>query len=236
MRFLQGVSARVSDGVDMAKMKIEVLSARATAAGVSWRDRLVGHLPRYAPIASKFSFLLNLRDRLPGVAWASEKTLGLAADRPLPVWSSHPYQPAPSTPSAFPEATIFADCFNRYFEPDNLRAAETVLRATGLSLGQARPTTDDRRQRPLCCGRTYFSAGLVDAARDELSRTAAALRPVLEKGAPSSGSSRLACSPFETKRHVCSMTGLSNSANASCCSRSISRKSSTKASPRLSAQ
>src|SRR5262249_92689 len=35
-------------GVDMARMKIEVLAARAASHGLSLRDRLVGYLPRYA--------------------------------------------------------------------------------------------------------------------------------------------------------------------------------------------
>ncbi|MCJ9701544.1 FAD-binding and (Fe-S)-binding domain-containing protein, partial [Bradyrhizobium sp. SHOUNA76] len=35
-------------GVDMAKMKIEVLAARAASHGLTLRDRLVGYLPRYA--------------------------------------------------------------------------------------------------------------------------------------------------------------------------------------------
>ena len=34
-------------GVDMAKMKIEVLAARLASHGLSWPDRLVGYLPRY---------------------------------------------------------------------------------------------------------------------------------------------------------------------------------------------
>jgi Fe-S oxidoreductase len=35
--------------VDMAKMKLEVLAARAKSRGVSLRDKLVAHMPRYAP-------------------------------------------------------------------------------------------------------------------------------------------------------------------------------------------
>ena len=38
-------------GVDMAKMKIEVLAARVAKHGLSLRDRLVGYLPRYAGLA-----------------------------------------------------------------------------------------------------------------------------------------------------------------------------------------
>ena len=36
-------------GVDMAKMKIEVLAARADRNGLTRRDRLIAELPRYAP-------------------------------------------------------------------------------------------------------------------------------------------------------------------------------------------
>ena len=39
-------------GVDMAKMKIEVLAARAERHGVSRRETLIAELPRYAPFAA----------------------------------------------------------------------------------------------------------------------------------------------------------------------------------------
>ena len=37
-------------GVDMARMKIEVQRARAAKHGLSLHNRLVGYLPRYAPV------------------------------------------------------------------------------------------------------------------------------------------------------------------------------------------
>src|SRR5207237_1612808 len=52
-------------GVDMARMKIEVQAARAAQYGLSLRDRLVGLLPRYAPLAAKLAWLLNLRTASP---------------------------------------------------------------------------------------------------------------------------------------------------------------------------
>jgi Fe-S oxidoreductase len=55
-------------GVDMARMKIEVLRARAEKFGLSLHDKLVGYLPRYAPTAARYPWLMNLRDRLPGAA------------------------------------------------------------------------------------------------------------------------------------------------------------------------
>jgi len=70
-------------GVDMARMKIEVLAARAEKYGLSLHEMLVGFLPRYAPLAARFSWLMNLRDALPGAAALSEAVAGLSARRPL---------------------------------------------------------------------------------------------------------------------------------------------------------
>jgi len=73
-------------GVDMAKMKIEVLAARAAKYGVTLRDRLIGYPPPYAPYAAKLGWLLNLRDRVPGLAQLSEPIIGFSARRKLPRW------------------------------------------------------------------------------------------------------------------------------------------------------
>ena len=51
-------------GVDMAKMKIEVLAARVERHGVSRRDRLIAELPRYAPVVASHAPLTNLRNRV----------------------------------------------------------------------------------------------------------------------------------------------------------------------------
>ena len=53
-------------GVDMARMKIEVLRARTDKLGLSLHDRMVGYLPHYAPHAARLHWLLNLRDVVPG--------------------------------------------------------------------------------------------------------------------------------------------------------------------------
>lgn len=174
----KGCRRECPTGVDMAKMKIEVLAARAEKHGLSLRDRLIAKLPQYAPWAARFAGLMNLRDRLPGAAKLSEKLLGLSAERRLPLWRRDPYRPDPRENDAA-EVILFADTFNRYFEPENLRAAETVLRRAGLKVGHALPESGTR---PLCCGRTYLAAGLVEDAKAEMRRTIAAVKPVLERG------------------------------------------------------
>ena len=156
-------------GIDMARMKIEALAARAARHGVALRERLVAGLPRYAAWASRVPWLMNVRNRSPLLRRLSERLLGFAAARPLPEWSGQPFRDAEAAPgTAQPRVLLFADTFNRYFEPGNLRAAIRVLRAAGFN-----PVLPPGP--PLCCGRTYLSAGLVDKARAEARRTLAAL-------------------------------------------------------------
>ena len=170
-------------GVDMARMKIEVLAARAAKGRLTLRDRLVAYLPRYAPWAARIAPLMNLRDRVPGLAWLSERVAGFSAKRPLPVWGA-PFRP-PQTDAGEAsdrEIVLFADTFNTYFEPENLRAAVAVLTAAGYRVHFARPP--DGETRPLCCGRTFLTAGLVDEARKEARRLVAALMPYVSRGVP----------------------------------------------------
>ena len=173
-------------GVDMARMKIEVLRARAWKVGVSLHDSLVGYLPRYAPYAARLRWLMNLRDRLPGAALLSEAIAQFAAERPLPKWRKdyfHDDEPlfASTGKPTRGEVVLFADTFNRYFEPENVRAAIAVLAAGGYEVHMARPNNGGR---PLCCGRTFLAVGNTDAARDEAERTLAALKPLLARDLP----------------------------------------------------
>lgn len=170
-------------GVDMAKMKIEVLAARAARHGLTLRDRLVGYLPRYAGIASKFAPLLNLRNNSAALRWALEKIAGISARRELPAWRRDVFDPGGTVfgPSGGPEVVLFADTFNRSYERENLDAALRVLVAGGYRVYLPKPLEG---ARPLCCGRTFFSAGLVSHARTELDRVVATLSPFAARGVP----------------------------------------------------
>jgi Fe-S oxidoreductase len=83
-------------GVDMAKMKIEVLAARAEKHGLSLRDRLVGYLPRYADLASRFAPLANWRNNSPLLRALFEKFAGISAKRALPAFRRDVFKPTPS--------------------------------------------------------------------------------------------------------------------------------------------
>ncbi|TMK52981.1 MAG: FAD-binding protein [Alphaproteobacteria bacterium] len=131
-------------GVDMAKMKIEVLAARAASHGLSLRDRLVGYLPRY----------------------------GRDVFRPNAVAVG---------PEDGREVVLFADTFNRFYERENLDAALRVLVDGGYRVHMPTPAEGGR---PLCCGRTLLSAGLVDNARRELDRLVATYASFAARGVP----------------------------------------------------
>jgi FAD/FMN-containing dehydrogenase/Fe-S oxidoreductase len=169
-------------GVDMARMKIEVQAARVAKRGLSLHDRLIGYLPRYAPLAAKWPRLANMRNNVARLRQWSERYAGLSARRNLPRWRGDRWREP--TRIANPESrpvVFFADTFNRYFEPENIDAALAVLAAAGYGVHLPKPADGGR---PLCCGRTFLAVGLVDEARREAERCAAALAPFLDRGIP----------------------------------------------------
>ena len=171
-------------GVDMARMKTEFLYHYHQRHRLSLSDRLIAWLPRYAPLAAKAPGLMNLRNRLPPLAWLQEKTLGFSARRSLPEWHPRPFRDTEADCGHSPgeaDVLLLADTFNRWFEPDNLRAAVAVLKAAGYRVLIAGAGLG---QRPLCCGRTFLAAGQIDEARSEARRLAEAVLPYAKRGIP----------------------------------------------------
>jgi len=172
-------------GVDMARMKLEVTAARAAAHGISLHDRLVAYLPAYAPMASRLASFSNLLQgmwrHLPGVAGLVSRVTGFTTRRALPRWHANAFgagEIAGSPTGTGTPIVLFADTFNRYFEPENLRAAIRVLQRAGYDVFAPAPASG----RPLCCGRTYLSSGMVVAARAEAERLVEALYPLARSG------------------------------------------------------
>jgi FAD/FMN-containing dehydrogenase/Fe-S oxidoreductase len=170
-------------GVDMAKMKIEVLAARVAKHGLSLRDRLVGYLPHYAALASRLAPLANLRNGSPLLRKLFERFAGISARRALPQWRRDVFAPESEAfgPADGREVVLFADTFNRAYERENLDAALRVLMEGGYRVHLPKPVD---AKRPLCCGRTFLSAGLVGSARAELDRLVATYAPFAARGVP----------------------------------------------------
>jgi Fe-S oxidoreductase len=192
----KGCRRECPTGVDMAKMRIEVLAAAHRRHGLALRDRLTAYLPRYAPHAARIAPLLNALCTAPGAARLLERLAGLSARRSLPRWRRDTFAADAPTPdpalrpsrggnrssaASDLEVALFADTFNTYFEPENLGDAVAVLARLGYRVTPLRP---ERGGRPLCCGRTFLAAGLVEQARAEARRVLAAARPIIARGVP----------------------------------------------------
>jgi len=178
----KGCRRECPTGVDMSRMKIEAAYQRNKRVRPGRRERLFAYLPRYAPWASRLWYFLNLRDRLPGLAVLSQRLFGLAAARRLPRWRSFPFRGGLTVGEGDAgEVVLLVDTFSTWFEPEVAHAAIAVLVSAGYRVHLPRATDG---KRPLCCGRTFLSSGLVDEAKKEARRTLAALAPYIQNGTP----------------------------------------------------
>ena len=172
----KGCKRECPTGVDMARMKIEFLARYRKSHALTLRDRAIAWLPRYAPLAAAAAPLANLAMRcFSGFA-------GFTGHRSLPLWQRNPFIDRPWPKSGEREVVLLVDTFNRYFEPENARAAIRVLQSAGYRVHAAQPAKDGGR--PLCCGRTFLSAGLVEEAKAEARRMLEALAPWVAHGIP----------------------------------------------------
>jgi Fe-S oxidoreductase len=159
-------------------MKVEFFNEYRQSHALTLRERLVAFLPRYAPVLARLAPLANLANVLP----LREQVTGFTARRSLPRWRRDFWRDAElNAQVGTREVLLFVDTFNRYFEPENARAATRVLRAAGY---QVNALAVRAGARPLCCGRTLLSAGLAEEAKHEARRLIDAARPFVERGVP----------------------------------------------------
>ncbi len=157
-----GCKRECPNGVDMALLRVEALAQR-------WIQR--GDVP--------------LRERMPLLALLGECWLGIAAKRSLPqsaarsFLSRAPQQAVGAVDGR--EVVLLVDTFSNHFEPSTAQAAFEVLLAAGYKVHIAHPASGSR---PLCCGRTFLSHGLIEDARAEARRMVEALEPYAERGLP----------------------------------------------------
>ncbi len=170
-------------GVDMAKFKIEARAAWAKRHGIALREKLVAFMPRYAPYAAACR---RLDGRSPNAcrwcrAWM-KRAMGFAPERSLPrfreVVPVRRGDAQSERTRRAKEVLLFVDTFNNHMEPDNARDAQRVLEAAGYTVH----FNTREGERPVCCGRTFLAAGLVDEAKREARRLLDTLMPFVERG------------------------------------------------------
>ena len=170
----KGCKRECPTGVDMARMKLEWQHRHNRRTGIPWRDRFLADLPRLAALAGQLPGAANHLSR------GGSKLLGIAASRTLPQWRRDAWRDSEAATAESPDLVLFVDTFTRWFEPENARAALEVLSAGDWTATVARPS----KGRPLCCGRTYLSAGMLHQARAEARRLLSALIPHARAGRP----------------------------------------------------
>lgn len=149
--------------VNMALLKTEILHAKHKAYGLPFRDRLLSRVDLLGSLGGLAPRLNNAVLRTMPLRRVMERTLGLAAERPLPRFATERFdrwfqnRSSASAPTRGP-VILWDDCFTRYYEPEIGRAAVTVLEAAGYEV-----VLPDNRA---CCGRPAFSLGRIDLARE----------------------------------------------------------------------
>lgn len=190
----KGCKKECPSAVDMTLIKTEYLAQKNERLGIAPRARLFGGLPQWLHRYRRpLQMAVHLRNAWPWLARLAERRLGLAAQRSIPAIvgtgladRAQPESAATlATPASRGKVILFVDTFSHYYTPEIAEAARKVLAAGGYQVEVLRPAADDAEiDRPLCCGRTYLSQGMVAAARLEAQRVMAALAPALAAGTP----------------------------------------------------
>jgi glycerol-3-phosphate dehydrogenase subunit C len=175
--------------VDMTLIKTEYLAQRHEILGIPRRLRLFGGVPEWTGRhRALLRFAIRLRNRFAPLAKLVEKWLGITARRPIPEPAPKAFAPTAPTSGAAGrrgEVLLFVDTFCHHFDPHVAEAAVAVLEHAGYRVRIAKPAASDPEpDRPLCCGRTYLTTGMVDKARGEAKRILAAFRDEIAAKTP----------------------------------------------------
>jgi Fe-S oxidoreductase len=173
--------AECPTGVDMAKIKYEVLAQAMEHKGVPLRARLFAQINTVSRLTAPFGRIANLVGRIKPLRAVMQRVAGVASQRPLPRFASQTFpswfsRHKATAQGARGEAVFFHDTFTDYYHPEVGRAAVRILEALGYSVVLAARTG--------CCGRPAISKGLLPTARVWARRNVEALLPYAQRGVP----------------------------------------------------
>jgi FAD/FMN-containing dehydrogenase/Fe-S oxidoreductase len=169
-------------GVDMAKLKAEVVHEYHQRNGLTLRDRLFANVAQVLSLGSTFAPVSNVAMDLPGVGWLAEQTLGIARERSFPEFHRETFRDwwdarggaAVPRAEADRRALLIADPYTDYSHPAVGRAAVRVLEAADVHVAVPDDVTDS--------GRPAFSKSMLDHARETARANVDALAPRVENG------------------------------------------------------
>ena len=171
--------AECPSGVDLAKIKYEVLAHRHQTHGVPLRDRAFANIATLLRLGSFTPGIANLVGSTPIAGWLMHR-LGVHPQRPVPRIAKQTFARWFGRRQR-PEATrgdvvLYDDTFTNFVHPEVGIAATRIIEALGYRV--------IRIENRACCGRPSISKGLLDDARDLAERNVAALRSYADAGLP----------------------------------------------------
>ena len=178
----KGCKPDCPSGVDMAKLKAEVVHEHHQREGLTIRDRLFANVEDVLSLGSTFAPVSNWAMELPGVGTVMEKTVGIARERTFPAFHRTTFRDwwdARGGPQVRPSeaertAVLVGDPYTNYSHPDVGRAAVRVLEAAGVHLEVPGDVGDS--------GRPAFSKSILDQARETARENVDALVPRVRDG------------------------------------------------------
>ncbi len=171
--------AECPSGVDLAKIKYEVLAHRREAHGVPLRDRAFANIAALLRLGSITPRLANALAAAPPARMALN-ALGVHAERPVPMLARQTFDRwfrsrSPKSPTRG-EVVLFDDTFTNFVHPEVGVAATRIIEALGYRVIRVVNRT--------CCGRPSISKGLLDDARGLAERNVSALLGHARAGLP----------------------------------------------------
>ncbi|MDE2746784.1 MAG: FAD-binding protein [Chloroflexota bacterium] len=173
--------AECPSGVDLAKIKYEVLAHRHREHGVPLRDRAFANISTLLRAGSVAPTLANFATSTP-LAKLALRRLGMSPLRSLPRLAPRTFnqwfrsRTIPAQQQVRGDVVLFDDTFTNFVHPEVGIAATTIIEALGYQV--------IRVEQRACCGRPSISKGLLDNARSLAERNVTALLPYARSGTP----------------------------------------------------
>ncbi len=167
-------------GVDVATYKAEFLSHYYEGRGRPRSAYAFAYIDLWAGIASRVPGLANMFTQTPLLRSVAKFFAGMPQARSIPAFAPQTFRDwfkrRDRHSNGGPPVLLWADTFNNYFLPETSKAAVNVLDAAGFDVRIL--------EEKLCCGRPLYDFGLLDRARQLLSRILDVMVPVIESGMP----------------------------------------------------
>lgn len=177
----KGCKAECPSNVDVAKLKVEFLAQYYQTHRPSLGTVVMAHTGRLNRIGSALAPVSNWLARLPGTAYLTEKLFGVDRRRQLPTFKHDHFGRWFGRHAPLPRAgqngkvILLDDCLTSFCEPNINRAAVHLLERAGYTVELAGLH---------CCGRPYFSKGLIAQGKSLVEQNIATLDKLSSSDVP----------------------------------------------------